>query len=73
MSHRFVDGLALWPYLPSVCYLKETHSARIDTIQKFKHDSNNGLVAASRWSLLGPDILLSSWRFIVILILWVAI
>ena len=34
MSHRFVAGLAWGPCLPAVCYLRETHSARIDTIQK---------------------------------------
>ena len=60
MSHRFVDGLAWGPYLPSVSSLRETHSARIDTIQKFKHDNNNGLVAAFRWREIVPDILLSS-------------
>ena len=34
MSHRFVSGWAHGPYLPALSYLKDTHSTRIDTIQK---------------------------------------
>ena len=34
MSHGLVAVLAWGPYLPAVCNPKETHSARIVTIQK---------------------------------------
>ena len=57
MSHGLVAVLAWGPYLPAVCNPKETHSARIVTNTKIKHDKNIELFAAIRWSLLGPGLL----------------
>ena len=57
MSYGLVAVLAWGPYLLALCYPKETHSARIVTNTKIKHDKNIELFAAIRWSLLGPRLL----------------